>query len=149
MFLTFLDKYRDTGLLLLRVGLGLMFIYHGYPKIMGGEAGWEKLGSMAMQYVGITAYPVFWGFMAACAEFFGGMLLIFGLFFRLACIMLVCNMALAVILKFSTGLGLAGAAPALEDGIVFLNLILIGPGKYSLDYKFSKSTNTMRYPRKY
>ena len=138
MFLNSWDKYRDSGLLLLRVGLGLMFIYHGYPKILGGTAGWEKLGSLAMQHVGITAYPMFWGFMAAFAEFFGGILLILGLFTRLACIMLVCNLAIAANLKFSTGLGLAGAAPAIEDGIIFLSLILIGPGKYSLDNKFSK-----------
>lgn len=141
MVLHFLDKYRDTGLLLLRIGFGLMFIYHGYPKIIGGAAGWEKLGAIAMPHLGITFLPVFWGFMAAIAEFLGGILLLFGFFFRPACMMLAVNMAIAVIMKISTGAGLAGAAPALEDGIVFLSLILIGPGRYSVDHNFGNSSN--------
>ncbi|HAE66424.1 MAG TPA: DoxX family protein, partial [Sphingobacterium sp.] len=28
-----LGKYRDTGLLILRVGLGVMMIMHGLPKL--------------------------------------------------------------------------------------------------------------------
>lgn len=134
-----LDKYRDHGLLVLRVGFGLMFLYHGYPKIMGGIAGWEKLGLLAMQHVGITFMPAFWGFMAACAEFGGGLLLLLGLFTRPASLLLAVNMLVAVNLKFATGAGLAGAAPALEDGIVFLSLILLGPGRYSLDARLFRS----------
>ena len=141
MVLNYLDKYRDTGLLFLRIGFGLMFIYHGYPKISGGVAGWERLGSVAMPHLGVTFLPAFWGFMAAAAEFFGGLLLLLGFFFRPACILLAITMATAVMMKFSVGAGLTGAAPALEDGIVFLSLILIGPGKYSLDTMFSKSSN--------
>ncbi|MCX7781451.1 MAG: DoxX family protein [Negativicutes bacterium] len=129
------SKYQDLGLLLLRIGIGVMFMYHGYPKIMGGVAGWAKLGA-AMQYVGIGFAPVFWGFMAAASEFVGGMLLIAGLLFRPTCLLLVITMGVAVAMKLSVGAGLAGAAHALEIGIVFLSLVLIGPGKLSLDAKF-------------
>ena len=31
-------RYHDLGLLVLRVGLGVMFMLHGYPKLMGGPA---------------------------------------------------------------------------------------------------------------
>jgi len=141
MVLRYLDRYRDTGLLLLRIGFGLMFIYHGYPKISGGVMVWENLGNITMPHLGITFLPVFWGFMFAIAEFVGGILLLFGFFFRPACIMLAVNMAIAVIMKISTDAGLAGAAPALEDGIVFLSLILIGPGKYSVDNELEDPSN--------
>ena len=40
-----LGKYKNFGLLVIRVGLGIMFIYHGFPKLAGGEKMWIQLGS--------------------------------------------------------------------------------------------------------
>lgn len=31
-----LDKYRDPGLLFLRIGIGVMFMIHGFPKLVAG-----------------------------------------------------------------------------------------------------------------
>lgn len=134
MVLTFLNKYRDTGLLVLRIGIGLMFILHGAPKLFGGVEKWEKLG-MAMATLGIGFAPAFWGFMAAISEFFGGICLILGVVFRPACILLTITMLVAAISHLSRGDGLGGASHAIELGIVFLSLILIGAGRYSLDEK--------------
>jgi putative oxidoreductase len=39
-----LGNYKNLGLLIIRVGLGVMFIYHGYPKLMGGVKEWTELG---------------------------------------------------------------------------------------------------------
>jgi putative oxidoreductase len=37
------ENYIDLGLLLLRLGFGIAFIFHGYPKLfMGGAAGLAK-----------------------------------------------------------------------------------------------------------
>lgn len=132
MTLKSLTKYTDIGLLILRVGIGIMFLYHGAPKLFGGPEKWEKLG-MAMKYVGIDFAPVFWGFMAAFSEFFGGICIILGLFFRPACILLTITMAVAAAMHLGKGEGLKVASHAIEDGIVFLSLIFIGPGKYSID----------------
>jgi len=129
-----LGKYRNTGLLLMRIGIGIMFIVHGFPKLAGGPAGWEQLGG-SMKVVGVSFFPIFWGFMAAVAETFGGFLLIVGLFFRPACISLVFTMIIAALVHFGKGDGLGGASHAIELGIVFLGLIFIGPGKYSVDKK--------------
>jgi len=129
-----LGKYRNTGLLILRIGLGVMFIIHGFPKLAGGPSGWAGLG-VSMKVVGIDFLPVFWGFMAAVAETFGGFLLIVGLFFRPACMLLVFTMAIAALVHFGKGDGLKGASHAIELGIVFFSLIFIGPGKYSVDKK--------------
>ncbi|MEK6693679.1 MAG: DoxX family protein [Nitrospirota bacterium] len=127
-----LTKYRDTGILILRIGIGIMFLYHGAPKLIGGPEKWEKLG-MAMNYVGIPVFPVFWGFMAAFSEFFGGIFIILGLFFRPACILLLITMSVASIMHLGKGDGLGVASHAIEAGVLFLSLILIGPGKYSID----------------
>jgi putative oxidoreductase len=32
-----LDKHRDKGLLILRVGIGIMFMCHGFPKLTAGN----------------------------------------------------------------------------------------------------------------
>lgn len=133
-----LDKYRDTGLLILRVGLGAMFIFHGWPKIIAGPEMWGKLG-MAMGNLGIHFAPNFWGFMAAFAEFGGGICLILGLFTREACILLAIDMAVAATMHLSKGDGLQTASHAIEVAIVFFSLIFIGAGEYSVDRKMGKN----------
>ena len=129
-----LGKYRNTGLLLIRIGLGVMFIIHGFPKLAGGPNGWIDLGG-SMKVIGIDFLPIFWGFMAAVAEGVGGLLLVLGLFFRPANAMLVFTMIIAALVHFGKGDGLSGASHAIELGFVFLGLIFIGPGKYSVDKK--------------
>ena len=51
--------------------------------------------------------------------------------------MLLATMTVAAAMKLGTGAGLGGASQALELGVVFLSLILIGPGRYSLDARFA------------
>ena len=134
MVLTFLNKHRHIGLLVLRIGIGCMFILHGAPKLFGGAEKWTQIG-MAMANLGIGFMPAFWGFMAAISEFFGGVCIILGIVFRPACILLTITMLVAAVSHLSRGDGLSGASHAIELGIVFLSLILIGAGKYSVDEK--------------
>lgn len=134
MVLSFLGKYRDFGLLVLRLGIGVMYLFHGGPKLLGGPEKWEKVGS-AMSFVGIKAIPEFWGFMAGFSEFFGGICLILGIFFRPACILLTITMAVAASMHLGKGEGLSAASHAIENGIVFVSMLFIGPGKYSIDRK--------------
>ena len=129
-----LGNYKNLGLLLIRIGLGIMFIYHGVPKLAGGPELWGKLGG-AMKGVGISFAPAFWGFMAAATETFGGLLLIIGLAFRPVCILLIINLMIAALMHLGKGDGLQGAAHAIEDAIMFLGLLFIGPGIYSIDKK--------------
>lgn len=135
MILNGLGRYRNIGLLILRIGIGAMFVFHGAPKIFGGPAKWEGVGK-AVGIFGLDFAPVFWGFMAAVSEFAGGFALILGLFMREFSALLVITMTVAASFHFNRGEGLFGAAHAVELGIVFFSLIFIGPGKYSLDEKF-------------
>lgn len=133
MILTWLTKYRDFGLLLLRLGLGGMFVFvHGWPKIRAGAHQWKEIGG-AMKYLGIHFAPEMWGLLATLAEFGGGILLILGFLFRPACGALAFTMAVAAIFLFKLHGNLGEASQPIELGIVFLSLIFIGPGRFSLD----------------
>jgi putative oxidoreductase len=132
--LSSLDRYRDQGLLILRIGLGVMFILHGWPKLAGGPELWKMVGGATANF-GIHFAPEFWGFLAACAEFFGGVLLILGLFTRLILFPLVFDMLVALSFHLYRGDNFGIFSHPLEVGIVFASLILIGPGRFSLDYR--------------
>ena len=130
MVLTNLTKYSDFGLLLMRVGLGITMMMHGFPKLTGGAGMWHDIGSG----LGLPV-PVAFGFMAAISEFIGGLMLIGGVFFRVALILLIGTMAGAVFYHVKAGDGFNGYSHALELLIVFLGLLFVGPGKYRVDRK--------------
>jgi putative oxidoreductase len=129
-----LEKYRDAGFLILRVGIGGMFMYYGYGKLAGGAQMWEMVGS-AMGSFGINFAPQFFGLLASLIEFVGGLCLILGLCFRPASLLLFLVMFVAVVMHLKKGDGLQGAAHAIDLGIVFLSLLFIGPGAKNLDDK--------------
>ena len=125
----------DTIILLLRIGIGIMFMVHGFAKISGGPSHWVKLGQ-TMANTAIYFYPEFWGFLASFAEFFGGFLLLSGLFFRPVMLMLCIHITIACLKHYKSGDTIEAASHAIEMWFVFLCLLFIGPGKYSLDNKF-------------
>ena len=135
--------YRNVGLLIIRVGLGIMFILHGFPKMFGGPDTWVQVGS-AMQYLGIDFAPMFFGFMAGVTEFFGGIFLLSGLFFSPSVIFLFIVMLVATMQHIGAGDGFVSYSHSIEIAIVMSGLFFIGPGKYSLDRKLQKR-NRRRY----
>lgn len=128
-----LNRYSDTGLLLMRLGLGaMMLVVHGYPKIAGGPEKWAKLGS-AMENIGIHSSFLLWGIMAWVAESVGGLFVLLGLFFRPACLLIMFTMFVAALHHLKGGDSLGTASHAIELFFVFLGLLFVGPGKYSVD----------------
>lgn len=128
---------QHIGLLLLRVGLGFMFILHGYPKVFGGPEKWTEVGA-SMQYLGIEGAPMFFGFMAGIVEFFGGIFLMLGLFFIPTLVFLLIVMIVASITSISSGEDFSSYSHSIEIGIVILSLFFIGSGRHSLDQKLNK-----------
>jgi putative oxidoreductase len=123
----------DTGLLIVRVGLGLSFIFlHGLQKLTGGPERWAGLGK-TMSNLGIDFMPVFWGFMAAFAETFGAVFLILGLFYRPATFMLAFTMFVAMMTHLAKLDPWNKVGYPMELMFVFIGLLLIGPGRFSLD----------------
>lgn len=126
----------DVGKLVLRAGLGAMFIIvHGWPKLMGGPERWTRVGT-AMSSVGIDVAPIVWGLAAALTETFGGLLLIAGFYTRAASLFLTLVMVVAAARNISAD-GLFGAAHPIEVGVALIGLMFIGAGKYSLDGNLS------------
>jgi putative oxidoreductase len=114
-------------MLLLRVGLGLVFVFHGYQKVTAME---QTIGFFAT--IGISA---FWTYAAAWAELLGGALLIAGLFVRYAGIALSVVMIVAIyVVHYKNGFSLAngGYEYALLLLLGSLALVFTGAGKYSL-----------------
>ncbi len=132
------EKDTDLAIFLLRVGFGFsMLIFHGYGKLIGGPERWAKIGG-TLQTFGIDFYPVFWGFMAAFAEFFCSVFIIVGIFFIPATFLLSVNMIVAVLFHLylpeeSPAAGWQGASNAIEYLFAYVVLMISGPGKYKLN----------------
>lgn len=132
-----LEKHRDLGLLVMRVGLGLMMMTHGFPKVAGGPTKWEKLGG-AMGALGIDAWPVFWGAAASFTELVGGLLVALGLATRPSALLVTVTMVVAAAMHLDKGDGLGGASHAIETGLAFFGLVVLGAGRYSLDARLQR-----------
>jgi len=129
------DKYRDYGLLILRIGIGSMFIMiHGLPKVAGGVQMWTALGGAFNRLIGIALLPTFFGFMAMLSEFIGGICLVAGVLFRPACALMLFTMVVAVTSILRGGYGLPAASQPFELGVVLLGLIFTGSGRFTLGY---------------
>ena len=86
------------------------------------------MGLFGMDY-GIS----FWGFMAGFAETVGGFLLIAGLLFTPACALLIVTMLIALNMHLSNDDPFTTFSHAGEAAVMFLGLLITGPGKYSID----------------
>jgi len=86
-----LEKLKPVALLLLRVALGVIFVYHGYPKLFTHTRD-------AMNAFGRMGFPGYFAYLAGVIEFFGGCMLIVGLFTRVAGLFLFVEMAIALVI---------------------------------------------------
>jgi putative oxidoreductase len=128
----FLDRYHDLGLLLLRVGVGALFLFiHGLPKLLD-PASWARIGR-SVSYLGIQFGHQVWGFAAVLAMTLGAVCLVLGFLHRPAALALTITMGVASIWKFYPFGGWNAAAyPVAMAGVCF-SLIILGPGKFSVD----------------
>ena len=131
----------DLGLLLIRGMVGWIFVYHGSQKLfswfggkgMGGIT--ESIRGMNLPYL----EPELFAQLAAWSEFGGGILLIIGLFARIAVVPLAITMAIAVIkVHWVNGFALSkgGIEFALLLGVLCIGLLFTGPGRISFDGLF-------------
>lgn len=83
------EKLKPLALLLLRLGIGMIFIAHGFPKLFTHTreflAAFPRMG-----------FPAYFVYIAGILEFFGGCLLIAGLFTRVVALLLAGEMAVAL-----------------------------------------------------
>jgi len=126
-----MEKLRPLALLLLRVGLGVIFIYNGYPKIFGRRL--EHIDEM----IHINHLPAYFVYIAFVLEVGGGALLIAGLFTRIAGLLLAGEMAIAMWKGeqfFQNPLSVDKYELALALGVGSFALATFGAGIISLDH---------------
>jgi len=125
------EKYTDEGLLIIRLSLGIGYIFfHGWSKLVEGPVRWARLGG-AMENLGIDFGHTFFGFMAAFSETVGALFIALGLLFQPMLLLLGFTMITATVSHVASGRGNPGNAATFAG--ILLGLILIGPGRYSLD----------------
>ena len=89
-------------------------------------------------YGGIFALaPVLFAWMGAFSEAVGGLLLLLGLKTRIASFLIMCTMLVAVFMQ-KWNQGLWGMLPALGFLWVSLYTLVLGSGRFGLDYLISK-----------
>jgi putative oxidoreductase len=124
-----LKKLQPVALLLLRLGLGIIFIYHGFPKLFTHT----QEAVAAFPHMG---FPSYFAYIAGIVEFFGGCLLIAGLFTRIAGLLIAGEMAIAILkvhLPESGLMGVGGYQLPLALAVGAFALVATGAGAISLD----------------
>lgn len=126
-----INKRTELALLLLRVTAGgIMAFSHGLPKLtklISGDTGSfpDPLGLGSMTSL----------ILAVFAEFVCGLLVALGLFTRWALLPLIVTMGVAI-LVIHQGDPFRDIELALFYLLVYLSLLLSGPGGYSMDKRF-------------
>lgn len=130
-------QYYDIGLTVIRMGIGILFIGHGYLKIARGKAELLWTGQQMANF-GITFAPLFWGILAMLSELLGGISLTLGLGTRIAAFFMSCVMIVAIRYHIKNGDSYGYISFPLSQLVIFIGLFITGSGVYSLDYYWWK-----------
>src|ERR687886_364346 len=136
--------------LILRVMAGIIMAVHGWQKLT--EVGPANFGRQALANLGVPL-PVFMGYVVTLAELIGGILLIVGLLSRLAALILAIEMVFTTLLvKINVGfIAPPGSGAGAELDLIllaaFLTILLVGPGRLSLDELLGVKGEGMRRGR--
>ena len=131
MRLAFLAKYREFGLLLIRLSIGVLFILYTAPTLIHGPSAWAHFGAAARN-LGLHSHFQIWGFLGALFGCIGGVLIIFGLFFRIG-VLLLLILAVGHAIGVTKGAGFHFALPSIEICFILAGMLFVGPGAYSVD----------------
>jgi putative oxidoreductase len=130
------ESNSGLSLLILRITIAIVFMAHGSQKLFSwfGGYGLEGTGQW-MESIGL-APGYLMALLAGSGEFFGGLLLLFGLLTRASSLVLAITMIVAIFsVHFVNGFFMS--ANGYEFAFVLLGasvaLMFSGAGKYSLD----------------
>lgn len=120
----------DCALLILRIGSGIVFLYHG-SSILFGAFG----GPGPAQFAGFMHAPVIIGFLVGLAQFAGALAMLTGILIRIGAVSIIVVMLGAIFLvhwQHGFDVNKGGIEFALTQLLIAVAIFLTGPGKYSL-----------------
>lgn len=118
------------GLLILRIGLGLLFLQRSWPKLAGGKASWAEAGAFAQRIPAVAELPPeAFGLALAFGEFAGAICLLTGAVFGPGCVTLLVVTLLMPFVELLSGGTLAGVTPPAVAAVSLTALLVGGPGK--------------------
>lgn len=118
--------FKDLGLAFFRIAVSAMMLTHGLPKFQKLISGNFEFGDP----IGIGATPSL--FLAVIGEFICPILILIGFKTRLTAIPTAITMAVAAFIAHGTD-DFGTKEKALLYLIAFVTIILVGPGKFSVD----------------
>ncbi|MEX0681414.1 MAG: DoxX family protein [Balneolales bacterium] len=125
------EQKKDIALLLLRIGVGIIFIIAGWSKLTGIDGVQNFFGNIGIPLPGLMAWVV------GLIEFVGGLMVLLGAYIRIPAILLACVMLVAIL---TVKIGQEFTASRLEIMLLLVNVAftLVGSGRFSVDDKLNK-----------
>lgn len=118
---------KNTGLLVIRLGVGVIFLTHGVSKLTSIDG--------VIGFFASLGIPAFMAWIVAIVEAAGGLAMILGIFTKMSGILLAITMLVAIVkVKFPQG-GFNASEFELMLLLASLGLSLTGPGKFALGKK--------------
>jgi len=125
----YLDRLQPLALLVMRLALGAIIVDHGYHKVFGGL-------HHHVQFVTSLGLPAWSAYLSAFTEFLGGLLVLIGLFTRIAAIAICIDLSVAILkVHLHNGLmGNGGYEFPLALATLAFALIFFGGGAIAFDH---------------
>jgi putative oxidoreductase len=120
----------NAALLIIRIASAAAFLYHGSAILFGAFGGPGPQNFAAFVHI-----PVVLAYLVGIGQVFGGLAFLFGIFTRIAAVILVVIMLGAIFLvHFPHGfdVGKGGYEYAFTQLCISLALLLAGPGAYAV-----------------
>lgn len=137
----------DLGLAILRVVVGVVYISHGAPKLLGGVGGLAG----TLEGLGFPA-PFAWAWLVTVLEFFGGLLLLVGLLVTPIALLFCIEMIFGIILVHAAngwyviGPGTGGVEFNVLLIASLLALVFAGPGAAAIDRYRGREVDVVEPP---
>lgn len=129
--LNYQSLHTDLAILLLRILFGVLFTYYGYAKLIG----FDQIVPMFKDYTGLGVKTSL--ALVVIAEFGGGIFVLVGLGTRVACVLIFITMCVAYFVAHAND-PFDVKQLALVYLILSVVIFILGSGKYSLAYLFTK-----------
>ncbi|MCO6537255.1 MAG: DoxX family protein [Gilliamella sp.] len=124
----------DLASLMLRIALGIMFLAHGFTKLI------VFTPSGTAQYFQSLGFPWFIGYLAIMFEIGGGLLLLLGILTRIVSLLAVIQMIVITFIHSVNGWSFSNAGGGWEYpafmALTALSLVLLGSGRFSVLAKY-------------